>query len=329
MVDALSKVDFLRQMPAMSHFDEAALDRLADSAAPRFFKEGAHVYREGDPSDCVYALLRGGVRIEKTLPVGDVTLARFIQGEFFGDGDFVLESERYGNAVAETEVCVLLLKGESLARLGIDDPSLEGALYWAFWRSLTRRLRAANERLGVFFPGDNGGRSAEGEIPDLTPPNGYRISLSEKRQLFSEQKLSALEINLLSTMSKERKLEPGEVIFREGDPGDNLYLVLAGEVIVTKQFAGIGEEALAFLERGDIFGEMALIDDQPRSAGAKASDDGAVVVAVSGEVMREVLNIRRVSSLRLLKLLCTRAARRVRGSHDKLLGWQMLAGAPT
>ena len=329
MVDALSKVDFLRQMPAMSHFEEAALDRLAGSASPRFFVEGDHVYREGDSSDCVFALLRGGVRIERTLPVGDVTLARFIQGEFFGDSDFVLETERYGNAVAETEVSVLQLKRENLARLGVEDPSMEGALYWAFWRSLSQRLRAANERLGVFFPGDKETRTEQEVATDLVPPNGYRVSLSEKRELFSEQKLSTLEINLLSTMSKERKLDPGEVIFREGDPGDNLYLVLAGQVIVTKRFAGVGEEALAFLERGDIFGEMALIDEQPRSAGAKASDEGAVVVAVSGEGMSEVLNIRRVSSLKLLKLLCTRAAIRVRGSHEKLLGWQMLAGVPS
>lgn len=328
MVDALSKLDFLRQMPALSHFKNGALNRLAESASPRFFAEGAHVFNEGEPAGSVYALLRGGVRIEKTLPVGDMTLGRFIQGELFGDGDFVLGTERYADAITDTEVALLQLDGNRLLELGAGDPDLEGALYWAFWRSLSKRLRSANERLTVFFPGNYETRPDESEGPASAPPNGYRISLSEKRDLFREQKLSPLEINLLSTMSKEQKLDPGEILFREGDIGDHLYVVLAGEVIITMQIAGAGEEALAFLGRGDIFGEMALIDHQPRSAGAKASEGGAVVVAISADVMSEVLDIQRVSSLPLLKLLCTRAAYRVRGCQDKLLGWQMLAGVP-
>lgn len=328
MVSALSKSDFLRQMTALSHFDGDALERLAESASPRFFAEGAHVFREGDPAGSIYALLRGGVRMERELPIGDVTLGRFIQGELFGDGDFVLGTDRYANAITDTEVCVLQLDRDRLLELEAEDPSLEGALYWAFWRSLSRRLRAANERLAAFFPSNGDSPAHVNAIQHLDSPSGYRISLSEKRELFSEQKLSPLEVNLLSTMSKERKLDSGEKLFSEGDSGENLYVVLAGEMIITKQISGVGEEALAFLGRGDIFGEMALIDHEPRSAGAKASEGGAVVVAISSEVMSEVLNIQRVSSLRLLKILCARVANRVRGSHDKLMGWQMLAGSP-
>lgn len=327
MVDALSMSEFLRRLPALSHVEASVLERLSETASPRFFADGAHVFRKGDPSSCVYALLRGGIRLERSLPVGDVTLGRFIQGELFGDGDYILGAERYADAVTDTEVCLLQLDGQRLSGLAGTDPALESALYWAFWRSLSRRLRAANARLAAFFPGN--GDSPTAELPPLAleSPNSFRVSLTEKRALFSEQQLSPLEINLLSTMSRERKMESGEVLFREGDPGEHLYVVLEGEMIITKEIAG-AEEALDFLARGDIFGEMALIDDQPRSAGAKAGDRGAVIVAISAEIMSEVLDIQRVSSLRLLKLLCARVAHRVRGSHDKLLGWQMLAGVP-
>ena len=52
-----------------------------------------------------------------------------------------------------------------------------------------------------------------------------------------------------------------------------MYVVLEGRIMISKYIPGAGEEALAFLERGDYFGEMALIENQPRSADAK-SDGG-------------------------------------------------------
>ena len=64
-----------------------------------------------------------------------------------------------------------------------------------------------------------------------------------------------------------------------------MYVVLEGRVMISKYIPGAGEEALAFLERGDYFGEMALIDNQPRSADAKAHDGGAVVLAIPRDVL--------------------------------------------
>jgi CRP-like cAMP-binding protein len=63
------------------------------------------------------------------------------------------------------------------------------------------------------------------------------------------------------------------VIFRNGEPGDCCYIVLNGAVRISKFLPHIGEEALAVLKPGDYFGEMALIDSSPRSAGAIANDD--------------------------------------------------------
>ena len=65
-------------------------------------------------------------------------------------------------------------------------------------------------------------------------------------------------------------LEEGEVIFREGDPGDLLYLVGEGSVKISKSGRGGEQETLGFIQPGNFFGEMALLDGQPRSAMATA-----------------------------------------------------------
>jgi CRP-like cAMP-binding protein len=96
--------------------------------------------------------------------------------------------------------------------------------------------------------------------------------------------------------------------------------------MISKYVSGAGEEALAFLERGDYFGEMALIDNQPRSADAQAPEGGAVVLAISREVLNGILDINKISSLRLLKILCTLVATRLRELDDKIIGWFILAG---
>lgn len=62
-----------------------------------------------------------------------------------------------------------------------------------------------------------------------------------------------------------RTYQPGEIIFAEGEPGDFMYVVMEGTVNVTLQ-----GHALNFLQSGNLFGEMALMDNRPRSATATA-----------------------------------------------------------
>ncbi len=63
-----------------------------------------------------------------------------------------------------------------------------------------------------------------------------------------------------------------QVIFREGDPGDGLFIVISGTVRISRH-TSTGEEALAILEPNAFFGEMALIDYHPRAADAMANED--------------------------------------------------------
>ena len=83
-------------------------------------------------------------------------------------------------------------------------------------------------------------------------------------------------------MTDKKKLKPslrnlasGDVLFREGEVGDFAYQVVKGKIEVTK-FNGDEYVTLAMLEKGALFGEMALIDKQPRSAMARAVDESTV-----------------------------------------------------
>jgi len=66
-----------------------------------------------------------------------------------------------------------------------------------------------------------------------------------------------------------RIYDEGKVIFREGEPGNEMFIIIEGEVKITKK-AGNLEKTLMILRSGDFFGEMALVDDKPRSASAIA-----------------------------------------------------------
>ncbi|NQU09868.1 cyclic nucleotide-binding domain-containing protein [bacterium] len=68
----------------------------------------------------------------------------------------------------------------------------------------------------------------------------------------------------------------GETIFREDDPGDVMCVVQFGKVSITKRTPA-GEVTIATLGQGDIFGEMALFDKEPRSATAVACGDARVL----------------------------------------------------
>ncbi|HSV29864.1 MAG TPA: cyclic nucleotide-binding domain-containing protein [Candidatus Omnitrophota bacterium] len=82
----------------------------------------------------------------------------------------------------------------------------------------------------------------------------------------------------------ERKVfYAGQKVFKEGDRGDRAYLIQDGTVEIVKN--GM---TLASLSKGELFGEMALVDDQPRMASAIALTDVAVVV-ISRDVFREKL----------------------------------------
>jgi len=80
------------------------------------------------------------------------------------------------------------------------------------------------------------------------------------------------ELARVSEVCREQSFTAGEYVFREGEPGNRLYLVIEGEVRISRVVPGSGEEALAVLKPGALFGEMAVFDRSERSTDAIANN---------------------------------------------------------
>jgi len=89
---------------------------------------------------------------------------------------------------------------------------------------------------------------------------------------------------------KEKRLRPGEVLFREGDPGNEMFLVRTGTIVVSKHVKGRVEQVLARNGPGDFFGEMSLFDRLPRSATIQA-ETSVWLMALSGDDLDRLIEV--------------------------------------
>lgn len=121
------------------------------------------------------------------------------------------------------------------------------------------------------------------------------------------------ELARVSRALREKTYPKGSVILFEDDPGDALYTVVTGQVKVVRIGEDGREVILSILRGGDFFGEMSLIDDQPRSAHVIAMQDANLLV-LRREDFQDCLAEMPSIALGLLKAL----SRRLRRADDKI-----------
>jgi CRP-like cAMP-binding protein len=114
----------------------------------------------------------------------------------------------------------------------------------------------------------------------MTDTSELRSKLKD-HVLFAE--FSALELGELLDLLDQVNVKDGELIVRQDDPGDCMYLVVDGAVRVVHHRGG-RDIVLATLKCGDFFGEIALVDNGPRSADVIAQDDGLLLQITQASV---------------------------------------------
>lgn len=105
----------------------------------------------------------------------------------------------------------------------------------------------------------------------------------ESAELF--RSLRPDEVRALRQITLEREYAPGQEVFREGDPGDGVYVVKAGQVEISGMLSGAKRRVFSQIGPGGIFGEMAVIEHRPRSASAIASQTTIVYFIPRGEML--------------------------------------------
>ena len=91
----------------------------------------------------------------------------------------------------------------------------------------------------------------------------------------------------------------GTVLFNEGDEGEEMYIIRSGRVAIKKRVAH-GEIVVAVLEKGDFFGEMAVLERIPRTAGAEMVEDGDLIV-IGSEIFGDMVKGNPEIAVRMLR----------------------------
>jgi CRP-like cAMP-binding protein len=316
----------LRKLVVFQHMKDEQISRLSKFARVEELQQGSYIFREEDRSMDFYVIRNGRIEIRKDTPFGPQILGSLDADTIFGEMNFIDRTHRSSDAIAVEPSAVYTFSFSALDQLMDQEKELAVGLHWAFWRSLSEKVRDANEQLKLFFQEDakKGAGRKRAEVKRET--QDVIVKSEEKVDLFKERGLSAAEMKLLATFSTEERVREGSMIFREGERGDKLFIVLDGRVRISKFIPGVGEEALAVLDRGDFFGEMALIDDKARSADAKAHEGDATVLSVDRATLNEILSMDPHASLQFLNLLCRMISRRLREINDKIVQWKYMSG---
>jgi CRP/FNR family transcriptional regulator len=103
----------------------------------------------------------------------------------------------------------------------------------------------------------------------------------------------------------ERKYPKGSYLFFENEEGNTLYIVVSGLVKIYRSDTSGRIKTLAYLKEGDFFGEMAMLDEEKRSASAYVLEDSFVLVLNRSDFQRELLN-NPIIALKLMKTLSAR-----------------------
>jgi CRP-like cAMP-binding protein len=237
----LSGAQFPEKLPPIPLFSELSANAFASILQRlqlRRVPAGSVVVAEGDPGASFFVVASGEVRVTKQKGDAAIELARLHEGAIFGEMALVSSAPRSATVTAVKDTDLLEFDKEALVAAQGEVATLAVALDKFTRERLLNNLLATSP---IFAPLDR----------------AQRLDLVRR---FSAHDVPA-----------------GVSILREGEPGRGLFIVLSGEVDVSK-IDGDAKVLLATLKPGDIFGEISLLHDEPVSASVSAARACTVLV---------------------------------------------------
>jgi CRP-like cAMP-binding protein len=198
------------------------------------YEPGEVIVKEGDPGKSIYLLAHGEVEVHEGHDEDSRTLARLVSGSVFGEMALITDAPRVASAVAIRECDILEIRPEDLEAAAEDLDDIT----WAMAKFTRQRF------LNYLM---------------VTSPVFSQFAPEEKKEIFDRFTSVGVPTD--------------DVVIREGTAGPGLYLILGGEVEVSK-FEGDSRVHLANLKEGSVFGEISLVRDTPTTATVKAVRGG-------------------------------------------------------
>lgn len=268
----------------------------------RIYRKGDVICQQGRPGQQMYFVKEGEVMVY----IDGSPVASLGPGEIFGEISLFYNVKRSATircATAGTEIGVLTRQGlENLLRSG---QSYAYDVIYRLYNILPTRLRNMNEKyktairsIHLIFDGD------EKKMPNL-----------EQIQMETEQK-AAVAFPTFSQNEARRifqqvkTFDSDELVFAEGENGIGAYFILEGRVRVVASSPDSQQIILGELGEGEMFGEMALIDEKPRSASVVALTPCRLAY-VDKKAFSEFIETRSELAFRLMGFICFSFFRRI------------------
>lgn len=142
------------------------------------------------------------------------------------------------------------------------------------------------------------------------------VNVLKQADIFDE--LTNTQLELIASICTERHYQAGDVIFEENTPGDELYIIATGEVEIQVDPALIGKDTsgglytIATLRRGQSFGEVSLVDQGLRSAGARCSQQDTHLIVIPRDKLMLLCDTYSQLGYRLMRNLAADLAMKIR-----------------
>jgi len=142
------------------------------------------------------------------------------------------------------------------------------------------------------------------------------FALLKQVPIFSD--LTARELVEIEKIVHRRKYKKGELIICKGDPGLGMYIVVEGSVEIVDEDKKAGQRRLASLTKGSFFGDLALLDESPRSASATASEDSEIIGFFRPEFL-DLISRKPKLGLKVVLALARVVGERLRRTNELLI----------
>ena len=141
------------------------------------------------------------------------------------------------------------------------------------------------------------------------------LALIRQAAIFAD--LTDEELAHVAEICKTQEFKFGQIVFHEGEPGNRLYIIAEGEVRISRDVPGSGEEALTVLKKGACFGEMSVFDRSERSTDAIANTD-CTLLTITRPDFEILLDFNRDIAYKILWAVVRLLSSRLRATNDNL-----------